>query len=139
VGGDHHHHYHHHHYHYQDDVTILCLNFLLLTVLRTCVQRALVEAFAHKDEWWNTLNRLCWAIGSISGAQNEEAEKKFLVAVIQDLLSMCGTTQGKDNKAVIATNIMYIVGQYPRFLKAYWRVCLRLLWFGSMIDSDDDC
>jgi len=65
---------------------------------------------------------LCWAIGSISGAQHEEAEKKFLVTVIQDLLGMCGTAQGKDNKAVIATNIMYIVGQYPRFLKTYWKV-----------------
>ena len=25
--------------------------------------------------------------------------------------------RGKDNKAVVASNIMYIVGQYPRFLK----------------------
>jgi len=29
--------------------------------------------------------------------------------------------QGKDNKAIIASNIMYIVGQYPRFLRAHWR------------------
>lgn len=29
--------------------------------------------------------------------------------------------RGKDNKAVIASNIMYVVGQYPRFLKAHWR------------------
>ena len=28
--------------------------------------------------------------------------------------------RGKDNKAVVASNIMYIVGQYPRFLKAHW-------------------
>ncbi|KAI6099888.1 armadillo-type protein [Pisolithus croceorrhizus] len=45
-----------------------------------------------------TLNTLCWAIGSISGAMNEETEKRFLV-----------------------TDIMYIVGQYPRFLKAHWK------------------
>jgi hypothetical protein len=30
-------------------------------------------------------------------------------------------TRGKDNKAVIASNIMFIVGQYPRFLRAHWR------------------
>ena len=24
-------------------------------------------------------------------------------------------------KAIIASNIMYIVGQYPRFLRAHWR------------------
>ena len=29
--------------------------------------------------------------------------------------------RGKDNKAVIASNIMYVVGQYPRFLRAHWK------------------
>ncbi|KAK9692768.1 Karyopherin transporter, variant 2, partial [Basidiobolus ranarum] len=39
------------------------------------------------SEWsWNNLNMLCWAVGSISGAMNEETEKKFLVIVIKDLL-----------------------------------------------------
>eukprot|EP00298_Acanthocystis_sp_HF-20_P013751 c20491_g1_i2.p1 GENE.c20491_g1_i2~~c20491_g1_i2.p1 ORF type:complete len:1085 (+),score=397.60 c20491_g1_i2:187-3441(+) len=74
------------------------------------------------SEWsWNNLNTLCWAIGSISGAFEEEAEKKFLVSVIRDLLSLCDIKPGKDNKAVIASNIMYVVGQYPRFLKAHWK------------------
>ncbi|POV97689.1 hypothetical protein PSHT_14460 [Puccinia striiformis] len=31
------------------------------------------------SEWsWNNCNTLCWAIGSISGAMNEESEKRFL-------------------------------------------------------------
>ena len=29
--------------------------------------------------------------------------------------------RGKDNKAIIASIIMYIVGQYPRFLRAHWK------------------
>lgn len=74
------------------------------------------------SEWsWNNLNTLCWAIGSISGAMNEEMEKRFLVTVIKDLLGLTDMKRGKDNKAVVASNIMYIVGQYPRFLKAHWR------------------
>ncbi|KAJ7685024.1 CRM1 C terminal-domain-containing protein [Mycena polygramma] len=74
------------------------------------------------SEWsWNNLNTLCWAIGSISGAMNEEAEKRFLVTVIKDLLGLCEIKRGKDNKAVVASDIMYIVGQYPRFLKAHWK------------------
>lgn len=74
------------------------------------------------SEWsWANLNTLCWAIGSISGAMNEEAEKRFLVTVIKDLLGLCEFKRGKDNKAVVASNIMYIVGQYPRFLKAHWK------------------
>lgn len=52
---------------------------------------------------------------------NEESEKRFLVTVIRDLLGLCEIKKGKDNKAVVASNIMYIVGQYPRFLKAHWK------------------
>ncbi|GJJ12198.1 hypothetical protein Clacol_006439 [Clathrus columnatus] len=74
------------------------------------------------SEWsWNNLNTLCWAIGSISGTMNEETEKRFLVVVIKDLLGLCEIKQGKDNKAIVASNIMYIVGQYPQFLKAHWK------------------
>ncbi|ORY97570.1 nuclear export factor CRM1 [Syncephalastrum racemosum] len=74
------------------------------------------------SEWsWQNLNKLCWAIGSISGAMNEETEKRFLVTVIKELLSLCEKKSGKDNKAVVASNIMYTVGQYPRFLKAHWK------------------
>ena len=73
-------------------------------------------------EWsWANCNTLCWAIGSISGAMNEETEKRFLVTVIKDLLGLTEMKRGKDNKAVVASNIMYIVGQYPRFLKAHWK------------------
>ncbi|XP_055916894.1 exportin-1 [Eupeodes corollae] len=70
---------------------------------------------------WKNLNTLCWAIGSISGAFNEEDEKRFLVTVIKDLLGLCEQKKGKDNKAIIASNIMYVVGQYPRFLRAHWK------------------
>lgn len=73
-------------------------------------------------EWsWKNLNTLCWAIGSISGALLEEDEKRFLVVVIKELLGLCEQKKGKDNKAIIASNIMYVVGQYPRFLRAHWK------------------
>ncbi|KAJ3042300.1 Karyopherin transporter [Rhizophlyctis rosea] len=88
-------------------------------------ERIMSEKLARQmddSEWsWDNLNKLCWAIGSISGAMNEEMEKKFLVTVIKDLLCLCELKRGKDNKAVVASNIMYIVGQYPRFLKAHWK------------------
>lgn len=73
-------------------------------------------------EWsWNNLNTLCWAIGSISGSMAEDQENRFLVTVIRDLLNLCEKTRGKPHKAVIASNIMYVVGQYPRFLRAHWK------------------
>eukprot|EP00697_Spironema_sp_BW2_P008391 gnl/Spiro4/22978_TR11344_c0_g2_i1.p1 gnl/Spiro4/22978_TR11344_c0_g2~~gnl/Spiro4/22978_TR11344_c0_g2_i1.p1 ORF type:complete len:1100 (+),score=248.77 gnl/Spiro4/22978_TR11344_c0_g2_i1:73-3372(+) len=74
------------------------------------------------EEWgWEALNSLCWAFGSISGAMTEEAEKRFLVHVIKQLLNLCENKRGKDNKAVVASNIMYIVGQHPRFLRNHWK------------------
>lgn len=74
------------------------------------------------SEWsWHNINTLCWAIGSISGTMYEETEKRFVVTVIKDLLALTEKKRGKDNKAVVASNIMYVVGQYPRFLKAHWK------------------
>ncbi|CAF1173283.1 unnamed protein product [Adineta steineri] len=74
------------------------------------------------SEWsWKNLNTLCWAIGSISGAMVEDDEKRFLVTVIKELLGLVEQKRGKDNKAIVASNIMYVVGQYPRFLRAHWK------------------
>ncbi|KAK4575230.1 Karyopherin transporter [Recurvomyces mirabilis] len=101
-----------------------CLVFLThLDVMDT--EQIMSEKLARQvdgTEWsWSNCNTLCWAIGSISGAMNEETEKRFLVTVIKDLLGLTEMKRGKDNKAVVASNIMYIVGQYPRFLKAHWK------------------
>jgi exportin-1 len=72
----------------------------------------------NEHDWAReTLNTLCWAIGAISGSVgNLEAENKFLVSVIKYLLNLCEKVKGKDNKAVVASNIMYVVGQYPKFV-----------------------
>ncbi|EPS70913.1 hypothetical protein M569_03846, partial [Genlisea aurea] len=83
--------------------------------------RKLSKQLSGEDWSWNNLNTLCWAIGSISGSMMEDQENRFLVMVIRDLLNLCEITKGKDNKAVIASNIMYVVGQYPRFLRAHWK------------------
>jgi exportin-1 len=32
--------------------------------------------------------------------------------VIKDLLGFCDAVKGKENKAVVASNIMYVVGKY---------------------------
>lgn len=81
-----------------------------------------LSAQIDNSEWsWHNLSTLCWAIGSISGAMGEEDERKFLVTVVKELLQLCEIKRGKDNKAVVASNILYVVGQYPRFLRAHWK------------------
>jgi exportin-1 len=49
-----------------------------------------------------------------------EEENKFVVTVIKELLNLCEKTQGKNNKALVAADIMYVVGQFPRFLCSHW-------------------
>lgn len=45
------------------------------------------------------LNKLCWALGSISGCMTEDEENKFVVTVIKELLTLCEKTFGKSYKA----------------------------------------
>ncbi|KAF8333931.1 CRM1 C terminal-domain-containing protein [Cantharellus anzutake] len=112
------------------DTIVLYKQMRLVLVLLTHLdvvdtENILLDKLAKQvdgSEWsWNNINTLCWAIGSIAGAMNEDTEKRFLVTVIKDLLGLTEMKKGKDNKAVVASNIMYIVGQYPRFLKAHWK------------------
>jgi len=39
-----------------------------------------------------------------------EDENKFVVSVIKELLNLCEKTSGKSNKALVAADIMYVVG-----------------------------
>ncbi len=101
--------------------TLVYLTNLDSEITETIMLQKLDLQVQHGQFTWNGLNTLCWAIGSISGAMGEVDEKRFLVSVIKDLLRLCEEQRGKDNKAVVASNIMYIVGQYPRFLRAHWK------------------
>ena len=59
---------------------------------------------------FDQLNKLCWALGSISGCMNVERENQFLCAVIKELLNLCEKGNTKNTKAFIASDIMYVVG-----------------------------
>ncbi len=45
------------------------------------------------------LNKLCWALGSISGCMQEDEENQFVVSVIKELLNLCESAKGKSMKA----------------------------------------
>ncbi|CCE64309.1 hypothetical protein TPHA_0H01010 [Tetrapisispora phaffii CBS 4417] len=74
-----------------------------------------------QSEWSRqTLNTLCWAIGSISGTMVIDEERDFIISIIKYLLELHDKIEGGDNKRIVSSNIMYVVGQYPRFLKSHW-------------------
>jgi hypothetical protein len=49
-----------------------------------CSSCHLLFAQLQGAKWtWQALNTLCWAVGSISGAMQEDQENRFLVTVIR--------------------------------------------------------
>ena len=67
------------------------------------------------------LNSISWSAGCISGAMPDLIEMQFLINFIRVLLNLCEKIKGKGNKAICASNIMYVVGQYPKFLNNHWK------------------
>ena len=85
------------------------------------IQNRLDNLIKNKENFtFERLNKLCWALGSISGCMSIDDENKFVVSVVKELLNLCEKTQGKSNKAIIAADIMYVVGQFPNFLTGHW-------------------
>lgn len=77
-----------------------------------------LEKFISTGEFDHVLlNKLCWALGSIANALEESVEYDFFVAIAKILLSLCEIRNVKNEKAIIASNIMFIIGQFHRFLK----------------------
>lgn len=69
------------------------------------------------EKWdWSKVNKLCWAIGCISGVFTENSERDFFVSILKYLLVLCDMRPSRFDKAVVASNIMFIIGQYHRFL-----------------------
>jgi exportin-1 len=76
-----------------------------------CIQERLDLITSDKNYFtFERLNKLCWALGTISGCMSPDDENKFVVSVVKELLNLCEKTQGKNNKAHIASDIMYVVG-----------------------------
>ncbi|KAK6090817.1 hypothetical protein P3W45_000062 [Vairimorpha bombi] len=71
----------------------------------------------EESEWdWSKGNKLCWSIGCISGVFTEESERDFFVSILKYLLVLCDMRPSRFDKAVVASNIMFIIGQFHRFL-----------------------
>ena len=78
---------------YPDSEAIILYNnmretLIYLTHLNTANTIEIMTAKLHKQvsgTGWSrtTLNTLCWAIGSISGSQTEDGERRFLVLVLK--------------------------------------------------------
>lgn len=67
----------------------------------------------------NNFNAFCYAVGAISGSLDAEAEKEFIIRVVQTILGFNQRAEGDTElKALISAGLSYILSQYPRFLAA---------------------
>jgi exportin-1 len=82
--------------------------------------------FLSANSWsWDELFRVCWAVGSVSGAISQHQENQFLESIVTtDLFQLLqkeeASTENKDQLWVVASCLLYIAGQYPHFLKSHW-------------------
>lgn len=74
-----------------------------------------------QEPFRNSLQPLIWSIGSISGVLSEADERRLLMTTILDLLRLVQMKETKDDKAVVAGCLMYVIQQYPRFLKQHFK------------------
>ena len=58
-----------------------------------CIQNRLDLLIKNKEYFsFERLNKLCWALGSISGCMSIDDENKFVVSVVKELLNLCEKT-----------------------------------------------
>ena len=89
--------------------------------MERAIQSRLEKITTDKEYFsFDRLNKLCWALGSISGTMKQDEENHFIVQVVKELLNLCEKKQGKSNKALVASDIMYVVGSFPAFLIGHW-------------------
>ena len=46
---------------------------------------------------------------------SQSVKAQFLIAFIRTLLGLCEIIKGKEKIAILDSNIMYAIGQYPKF------------------------
>lgn len=91
--------------------TLVCLTNIDNVAMDKCIQARLDSLTKDKQNFsFDKLNKLCYALGSISGCMSIDDENKFVVSVVKELLNLCEKTTGKSNKALVAADIMYVVG-----------------------------
>ena len=64
-------------------------------------------------------DRVCWSVGAISRVLDFDREKTFITQLIRIQLDMSQRCPDPNDRARIASGIMHICSQYPRFLQKF--------------------
>lgn len=97
---------------------------LLTNINSDDTTQAILDKLEELHEEWSidTLNCVCWSAGAITGALQPSDEKKFVIAILKVLLELSANEAAStDDKAMIASGLMFVCSSYPRFLTQNWK------------------
>lgn len=88
---------------------------LLCSIIPNEAQTFLLRDLNNTDDI-DRLNKVGWTIGAIHSLI-ETTENDFYVNCLKSLLNICGLKVEKNDKAILASLIIYVISQYTKFLK----------------------
>ncbi|CAL9731491.1 exportin-1 [Monosporozyma unispora] len=85
-------------------------------------------------------NKICWAIGAISGTMRVELEQHFLTRILALFWELSSSLpMNKEETIIYSSNVMFVVGQYPRFLKNHWHFFHKFMFqLFEMMHNEND-
>ena len=66
----------------------------------------------------DVFNSFYWSVGAISGSLQKAQEVLFISQILMPMIPMCDTAANEIDRGFIASGIMYICAQYPRFISS---------------------
>ncbi|KAI5191815.1 exportin-1 [Nematocida sp. AWRm77] len=66
-------------------------------------------------------NKTAWAIGAVAESMSPENEREFLMKSLDVFIRLCDTKTEIVDRGTIASCILYIMSQNPKFLQTYWK------------------
>lgn len=126
-------------YENERDVLVYLTHLNVDEVIRVLNKKLVDLQNLNRVDYNDNFNKVCWTIGAIAGTMRVESEQDFVMKILQQLWSIFDTLTIEELKTVYSTNTMFIVGQYPRFLKNHWKFFQKVIYqlFNLMHDPID--
>lgn len=96
--------------------TFFYLSYLNRDFTLELIKSKTVSLYDSEKFSYDFLNRISWSAGCMAGALDPRTESDFFIYILKELLTLCESKYTKDDKAVIASNIMFLISSFDRFL-----------------------
>ena len=73
------------------------------------------------SQQWNpdVFNRICWSVGAITKVLPFDKEKEMITKFLKVLFDFSSRMPDPQDRAVVASGLMFVCARYPRFLSKY--------------------